>query len=316
MAADLQGLVVLLQQSLDPKEHRQAEEALRSAERKPGFSVLLLQVVASNSYPQTSRLAAALCFKNFVRRRWTDEEGNHCLAEDEVTTIKRDIVGLMISCPSTVQAQLGDAVGVIADSDFFRDWDTLIEDLVSRLTPSDPKVNNGVLQVAHSIFKRWRPLFPSDELYTEINHVQERFTQPFLQLLQSTDLAIQQNESNKDVLEQYVATMNISIKILHDLSSHDLVQTLVDNLEGVIGLLDKYIKYDNPLLHTDDEAESGPLEYLKASIFGLLSLYVSKYNDDIKGHVNGFTGSTWALLTTTGLETKYDIMASRALGIL
>lgn len=48
----------------------------------------------------------------------------------------------------------------------------------------DPVVNNGVLQVAHSIFKRWRPLFRSDDLYTEINHVLTKFGGPFLTLLE------------------------------------------------------------------------------------------------------------------------------------
>jgi hypothetical protein len=55
--------------------------------------------------------------------------------------------------------------------------------LVSRLTPDNAKVNLGVLEVAHSIFKRWRPLFASDDLYTEINHVLSKFGGPFVQLL-------------------------------------------------------------------------------------------------------------------------------------
>lgn len=58
------------------------------------------------------------------------------------------------------------------------------QDLVSRLTPDNFAVNNGVLQVAHSIFKRWRPLFKSDDLYTEINHVLGKFDNPFLVLVQ------------------------------------------------------------------------------------------------------------------------------------
>lgn len=58
-----------------------------------------------------------------------------------------------------------------------------IQDLVSRLSADDAKVNLGVLEVAHSIFKRWRPLFSSDGLYTEINHVLSKFGQPFVQLL-------------------------------------------------------------------------------------------------------------------------------------
>ena len=104
----------------------------------------------------------------------------------------------MIKVPKNVQTQLGEAISVIADSDFWRKWDTLVDvrnlflikydtdinkDLISRLTPDNAVVNNGVLQVAHSIFKRWRPLFRSDELYTEINHVLSKFSQPFLALL-------------------------------------------------------------------------------------------------------------------------------------
>lgn len=54
---------------------------------------------------------------------------------------------------------------------------------MSRLSPDNAKVNIGVLEVAHSIFKRWRPLFASDDLYIEINHVLGKFGQAYVQLL-------------------------------------------------------------------------------------------------------------------------------------
>lgn len=57
------------------------------------------------------------------------------------------------------------------------------QDLVSRFTPDNYKINNGVLEVAHSIFVRWRPLYRSDALYAEINHVLGTFAVPFLKLL-------------------------------------------------------------------------------------------------------------------------------------
>jgi hypothetical protein len=62
-----------------------------------------------------------------------------------------------------------------------------LKDLVSRLTPDNAKVNNGVLEVAHSIFQRWRPLYRSDELFTEINHVLTTFAVPFLNLMNVSD---------------------------------------------------------------------------------------------------------------------------------
>lgn len=104
-----------------------AELALRQEEQKPGYSLQLLQITASGSYPYNTRLASALCFKNFIKRNYTDEDGNYKLQLDEVTTIKQELISLMISVPAGIQTQLGEAVSVIADSDFWERWDTLVD---------------------------------------------------------------------------------------------------------------------------------------------------------------------------------------------
>lgn len=190
MSIDTQAVAGLLEATLGPQREGEylfgddvkyipfkltsstaAEASLKQEESKPGFSLALLQIVAADTFPQSTRLASALFFKNFIRRSWVDEDGNYKLPQDEVTTIKSELIGLMVRVPLSIQKQLGDAISLIADSDFWQRWDTLVDDLVSRLTPDDAQVNNGVLQVAHSIFKRWEPLQRSDALYTEINHV-------------------------------------------------------------------------------------------------------------------------------------------------
>lgn len=56
-----------------------------------------------------------------------DEEGNYKLPQDEVAAIKHELIGLMISVPPSIQSQLGEAIGVIADSDFWERWDTLVD---------------------------------------------------------------------------------------------------------------------------------------------------------------------------------------------
>lgn len=104
-----------------------AELALRQEEQKPNFSLQLLQITASASHPYNIRLASALCFKNFIKRNWTNEDGNYKLPEAEVATIKRELITLMISMPAGIQTQLGEAVSVIADSDFWERWDTLVD---------------------------------------------------------------------------------------------------------------------------------------------------------------------------------------------
>ncbi|KAK8199919.1 CAS/CSE protein [Phyllosticta capitalensis] len=316
MAGNTQAIAQLLQQSLDPRHSKDAEAAIRQQENVAGFSIGLLQIVADGSIPQTTRLAAALYFKNFIRRNWTDVEGNYKMAQNEVVTVKQELIGLMITQPPAIQTQLGDAISMIAESDFYERWDTLVEDLASRLTPNDAKVNNGVLQVAHSIFKRWRPLFRTDELFTEINHVLQRFSQPFLQLLTNTDAQISANESNKEALQAYAQTLNLIIKLLHDLSCQDIPPLFESHMDQLVAFLHKYLTYDNQLLHTDDEAESSVLEYVKAGIFEILSFWTGKYYDDIGKYLGTFVDSSWSLLTAIGQETKYDILVSRALQFL
>ncbi|KAL9052099.1 MAG: hypothetical protein Q9162_005616 [Coniocarpon cinnabarinum] len=290
------------------------EQQIQQAEASPGFAIALLQIVSNDQFPQTSRLAAALYFKNLVKRRWADADGNHLLPQEEVTQIKRDIVGLMISCPPNIQSQLGEAVSIIADVDFHTRWDTLIDDLVSRLSPENPIITDGVLKVSHSIFKRWRPLLRSDELFTEILHVLERFTNPFLNLILTTDNLVSQNQSNKVLLQQHMAVLNTSVKVLHDLTCQDMPDAIVGQLDVIVALMDKYLKYDNNLLSQEDEA--GLEEYVKAAIFGLLTLWTTKYEEDLRKHIGGLTGTSWNLLTSLAQDTKYDILASRGMNFL
>ncbi|EHK99546.1 putative Importin-alpha re-exporter [Glarea lozoyensis 74030] len=235
MALDLGQVAQLLHATLDSRQHKQAEVALKQEENKPNFSLLLLQIVSTEDFPLNTRLAGALCFKNFIKFNW-EEDGTYKLQQNEVVTIKSQLIGLMTSVPSSIQAQLGESISVIADSDFWTRWETLVDDLVSRLTPDNPKVNLGVLEVAHSIFKRWRPLFASDELYTEINHVLFRFGEPFVQLLASTDQQIEANKNNKDVLKQYVEVLNLLVKLFYDLSCQDLPPIFEENLAHVTAL--------------------------------------------------------------------------------
>lgn len=108
----------------------------------------------------------------------------------------------------------------------------------------------------------------------------------------------------------------MTVKLFYDLSSQDLPPIFEDNLSGIASLLHKYLTYDNSLLHTDDENDAGPQELVKAGIFEVLSFYVQKYEDVFGEHVEQFVGSSWNLLTTVGMEPKYDILISKALQFL
>ena len=238
----------------------------------------------------------------------------HILPPDEVAYIKEELINLMVIVPPTVQSQLGDAISVIADSDFWENWTTLVDDLVSRLTTDNTTVINGLLQVAHSIFKRWRPLYRSDTLFTEINHVLEKFGTPFLQLLENTHAAIEANHNNATTLPKLMITLNLLMKLLYDLCCQDFPPVVEDHLEPIAGLLQKYLSFSDGVLEGEDEA--GPLEFAKSSIFEVLSLFAQKYDDAFGPYNTRFVESSWNLLTTIGPETKFDILVSKALQFL
>ena len=222
----------------------------------------------------------------------------------------------MASVTPAIQTQLGEAISLIADSDFWENWETLMDDLVSRLTPDNAQVNAGVLQVAHSIFKRWRPLFKSDELYIEINHVLSKFAKPFLLLLGNTDIAIAKSQNDKAALKSHFATLTLIMRIFYDLSCHDLPPDFEENIETIATVWHKYLTYDNPLLHTADEDEPGQLEFVRAAVLEALALYIDQYDDAFNQFAPQFIDSTWHLLTSIGTEPKYDVVVSKALRLL
>lgn len=72
------------------------------------------------------------------------------LPTSDVDGIKTSIVDFMIQLPPNLQVQVGEAISVIAESDFPDRWNNLIPHLVSKIS-NDVDTNNGVLTVAHSV---------------------------------------------------------------------------------------------------------------------------------------------------------------------
>ncbi|KAI9492719.1 armadillo-type protein, partial [Zychaea mexicana] len=131
------------------------------------FPLLLLKLISDNGADMTLRFAGSLYFKNYIKRHWDNENADKIAPQDR-QTIKAQIVDLLISVPEKIQLQISDALAIMADEDFPDKWDNLLDQLIGRLSPSDYNVNNGILQIAHSIFKRWRSQFASDNLFLDI----------------------------------------------------------------------------------------------------------------------------------------------------
>ncbi|CCF60349.1 hypothetical protein KAFR_0J02850 [Kazachstania africana CBS 2517] len=314
---DLETVAKYLSESVIASSAKSAERSLKELENQDGFGLTLLHTVASNNLPVSTRLAGALFFKNYIRRKWVDENGNHMIPESNVELIKKEIVPLMITLPNNLQVQIGEAISVIADSDFPNNWPTLLQDLTSRLSPDDMVLNKGVLTVAHSIFKRWRPLFRSDELFLEIKMVLDFFTVPFLNLLKAVDEQITQNSNDQAKLNLLFDVLLVLVKLYYDLNCQDIPEFFEDNIKTGMGILHKYLAYNNPLLEDADESEHASiLSKVKSSIQEVVQLYTTRYEDIFGPMISNFIQITWQLLTSVTTEPKFDILVSKSLSFL
>ena len=125
----------------------------------------------------------------------------------------------------------------------------------------------------------------------------------------------QSQDDGKKSLQLFNA-MTLVMKLINDLSCQDLPPIFEENLGQIALLLQKYLSLDRPALHTSSDEESGPLEYMKSSVLEGLTLYAQKYEDAVNPYVGGFVQRAWNLLSTVGLEAKYDILVSKSLQFL
>ena len=154
----------------------------------------------------------------------------------------------MISVPHALQLQLSEAVTIIADNDFPHQWNNLLQDLISKLSVVDLKVNVGVLQTAHSIFKRWRHQFRSDTLFTEIKFVLEQFAAPYLAFFKAIDQLVDENANNSQNLLVLMETLLLLSKIFYSLNCQDLPEFFEDNQNEFMNLFHKYLVYQSNVL--------------------------------------------------------------------
>ncbi|KAI9208245.1 cse1l protein [Polychytrium aggregatum] len=318
MEANEQNLAALahyLENTLNPASRKEAEQFLAGAEANQGFPILLLRLLTVPSVAETTKFSSAVYFKNYVKKHWpNDGAPDDKIHQDDRTNIKRICVDLMIALPQKLQIQISEAIALIADCDFPDKWLDLVDILVSKLNMVDFNVNIGVLQTAHSIFKRWRSQFRSNALFADIKFVLERFAAPFLQLFQAVDSLIDSSKADEKNLRVLFEVLYLITEIFYDLNCQDLPEFFEDNHAEFMRLLHKYLVYQNPLLASSDD-EAGHLEKVKTSICEIIQLYADRYADDFKTLPN-FTETVCGLLAATSSEAKYDSLVSHGLFFL
>ncbi|XP_072017606.1 exportin-2-like [Amphiura filiformis] len=316
---NLQALATYLQQTLstDLTQRKTAEKYLESVEGTQNYAILLLTLLSKADADVNIRISAAITFKNFIKRNWrvVEDQANK-ICEPDRNTIKDQIVDLMLSMPENLQRQLSDAISIIGREDFPAKWPNLLPQLVKKLEVGDFHIINGVLRTVHSLFKRYRHEFKSQELWTEIKLVLDTFAAPLTDLFNKTMELAKTHANDPVAIKILYNSLALICKVFYSLNFQDLPEYFEDNMQTWMAHFHTLLVDENKLLVTNDEDEAGPLELLKSQICDNVAMYAQKYDEEFQQFLPDFVKAIWNLLVTTGPQVKFDILVSNAIQFL
>ncbi|KAF8148458.1 importin alpha re-exporter [Crassisporium funariophilum] len=314
-------LPALLLASLNPDTRKQAEQRLSSLSTQQGFLSHLLRLVLEPSQDRAVRLSGSVYLKNITKLRW--EEDEQPLAEQDKAALRAELVPAMLglSAPTdkAIRAQVAESVSLVAQLDFPAKWGNLIDQLVMSLSTTNYSVNIGVLETAHSIFQQWRAHVRSDQLFTEINLVFEKFMDPFMRLFRQTAMLLQNPSSNPTLTTPaanyalLAQAMVLLVDIYYDFTCQDLPPAIEDSHEEFfgpgIGWFQTFLAWDPVDLKGDpDDTTPSLTSQIKTGILEISELFIKLYPEQLQKTpaVESLVQGVWALVGSNNLPGVAD----------
>lgn len=134
----------------------------------------------------------------------------------------------------------------------------------------------------------------------------------FFYLQKLTELA-QQHANNRDAIKVIYSSLLLVSKIFNSLNAQDIPEYFEDNMAVWMTNFHTLLVTDNPLLHTGDDEEAGLLEQIRSQICDNIGMYAQKYDEEFQEMLPQFVTAVWGLLTSTGMQSKYDLVNKRIL---
>lgn len=320
-----QQIASLLAKTLTPDQStmKAAEQELIKLEASSklyGLATLYLTRLSDLS-PQV-HVSAAIAFKNYIKRNWQydphDETSDQIdkIDPQQRELIKQHITKFMLESPAHIQRQLSEAITIIGQCDFPEKWPLLIVELENFLK-ADLDQNfhtiQGVLQTAHSIFRRYRYELQSNRLWGEIKLVIEHFGQPLTDKFKALVLASKNVGNDLGLTQPIYQSLLLCTKIYHSFIIQDLPEFFEDRLNdwipNFVELLAVQIKLPEGVTVIED---------MKSEICEIASLFVQRYSDAENSNefTHKFAEKIWNLLVTTSQDIQYDTLVSTAIRYL
>ncbi|WFC97019.1 importin-alpha export receptor [Malassezia brasiliensis] len=319
----LSSLASLFQQTLNPAQRKEAEAQLAQLEVQPRFAFLLLALIQNEAVSTAIRLAAAIQFKNLCKTRWVldseEEDASRIVSDDEKQVIRAQLVPEVVrlaqaATPSqAILAQMNESIALVAQSDFPEPWGGLIDELVRELGSDNYYVLLSVLSTSHAIFRRWRSMFRSDALYTEINLVLSKFAVPLLELMHRVYTQLTDASTPAATAAPLASCLVLLLQLFYDLSAQDLPPQFEDAIPTLSPMFTSLLKFSRPEL-VGDEEDMAPslLDKIRSSVCEIFELYAKRYLD-VLPQLPEYVQAVWDMLATYGKAEKYDVIVSKAI---
>jgi exportin-2 (importin alpha re-exporter) len=297
----------------------QAEQQLKTAQTNSSHPIEVLKLVASGdaTLPPAVRQAAAVHFKNIVKKGWdlsedVDTEGI-IISEADRQTIKSHLVQLMYTTHPQIQSQLSEAISLIANCDFPDRWSNLLPELVQQFNTQNHAVLVGVLKTANGVFRRFRYVGRSDDLYRVIIYSLEQIQAPLLDLTKRVSHTIDVAISASDIptCRLCFEAMRIIFRIFYSLNYQDLPEFFEDHMAEWMVEFAKVLQFSNAALDDEfEEFQPGCVDQAQTAIIENLHLYASKDEDVfVEKFLPEFVKLVWIRLGTVTTLPKHDQLA-------
>lgn len=159
----MDALVQVFTHSLDPNPNarKAAELELKKVESQDGMLSSVFQIVAASQVDLAVRQAAAIYFKNRVRRHWdsTPVRGAPAVAvipQGDRDGIKAIILPTLVEAPAQIRVHVASALGTIARCDFPEQWPNLMDQIGQLLQSQNPQQVYGGLRALLEVVRAYR----------------------------------------------------------------------------------------------------------------------------------------------------------------
>lgn len=277
----MDALVQVFTHSLDPNPNarKAAELELKKVESQDGMLSSVFQVVSSAQVDLAVRQAAAIYFKNRVRRHWDSALVRGAPAvvtipQGDKDSIKGSILQTLVEAPAQIRVHIANALGTIARCDFPDQWPNLMDQIGQLLQSQNPQQVYGGLRALLELVRAYR--------WTNGTKIMEQLAPATLpHILQTANnLLNSDNASSAQVGEILYVILKVYKTSMHtELSKHQQShESIVPWGTFLLNVVQKEI--DSAQLPSDDDSkEIAPWWKAKKWAFHSLNKLFSRYGN-------------------------------------